>query len=315
MATGDDSLACFIHEHYYYVFSMRPRCLIEIVQEPVCSKTIILSNSTFISICEDKACTCVCDHPNPSAAHNAIIPELEKKVSTVQELLNLESTAVPISLFASTDFNWLNTGIFVPLPALTDSTTSGHTGRGMTVTLKKEVSRNEVVQEFIKQKLGDNFIVFDKPATRRKGRSFSPYSRSKHDLCIMHKQNHFKTESGTFTAAVVGASTTMETEESQEDDGDIFTSLIEFKTTTFSRDQILAEMICTLTDCSVDVLSRGKQINRAMIYGLSVNYSTGTSVMYNMCMDFIRNSLNIVTLPTELAMSDSLNFLISALSK
>jgi len=45
----------------------------------------------------------------------------------------------------------------------------------------------------------------------------------------MHKQNHFKSESGPFTAAIVGASTTVETEESQENnDEDIFTSLIEF---------------------------------------------------------------------------------------
>ena len=282
----------------------------EIVQEPVCSKRITLSNSTFISVCEEKACTYVCDHPNPSAAHKAIIPQLEKTVSTVKDLLNMESTVVPNSFFESTDFDWLNTGIFVPLPALTDAIP-----RGMTITLKKEGTKNEIVHEFIKQKLGDNFIVSDQPAMKRRGRSFSPYSKSRHDVYIMHKQNYFKSELGTFTAAVVSASTTVETEETQESDGDVFTSLFEFKTTTFSRDQILAEMICTLTDCSVDVLSKGKQINRATIYGLSVNYSSCKSVMYNMCMDFVKNSLDIVTVSTELTMSESLNFLITALSK
>ena len=264
----------------------------------------------------------MCIHPDPSPAHSAAIPSLEKQVSTVYELLNLNSTVQPTGLFAPIDFNWLSTGIIVPLSGITDVTTSGQDSiismaiaRGMTVTLKKEISRNEVVEELIKQKLGDNFIVSDKPATKRMGRSFSPYSRSRHDLCIMHKQNHFKRESGSFTAALVGASTTVEAEERNENDGDIFTSLIEFKTTTFSQDQLLAEMMCTITDCSVEVLKKGKQINKATIYGLSINYKSGTSIMFNMCMNFIENSFNIVKLPTELALSDSLNFLISALSK
>ena len=49
----------------------------------------------------------------------------------------------------------------------------------------------------------------------------------------MHKDNHLKAESGTFIAALVGASTTVETQERNENDGDSFTSLTEFKTTTF----------------------------------------------------------------------------------
>ena len=74
-------------------------------------------------------------------------------------------------------------------------------------------------------------------------------------------------------------------------------------------------MMCTVSDCSVEASKKGKQINKAMIYELSINYKSGTSIMYNMCMDFIKNSFNIVKMPTELPLRDSLNFLMSVLSK
>lgn len=49
----------------------------------------------------------------------------------------------------------------------------------------------------------------------------------------MHTHNHFK-PSGVLTAAIVGASMTVEAMESQETDSDIITSVIEFKSTPYS---------------------------------------------------------------------------------
>ena len=113
----------------------------------------------------------MCIHPDPSPFHNAAIPSLEKLVSTVYHLFNLDDTIQPRSLSASRDFNWLSTGIIIPLSAITeaitdfptelttssqDSTPSMFIDRGMTVTLKKEISRNEAVEELIKQRLGNN---------------------------------------------------------------------------------------------------------------------------------------------------------------
>ena len=101
----------------------------------------------------------------------------------------------------------------------------------------------------------------------RKGRSFSPYSKSRHDLCIQHKVNNFKcsgsetsssgTSSGTVVAGVFSSSVLSVTE-SRRNDGDLITSVIEVKSNEYSRDQLLAEMLCTITDCSVDLLQRGK---------------------------------------------------------
>ena len=38
------------------------------------------------------------------------------------------------------------------------------------------------------------------------------------------------------------------------DEGDVATSILEFKTGCYVRDQTLAELLCTLTDSGVDTL-------------------------------------------------------------
>ena len=44
-------------------------------------------------------------------------------------------------------------------------------------------------------------------------------------------------------------------------EGDIITSRIEFKRVTFETEQVLAEMLCTLTDCSLELLKDEKLLN------------------------------------------------------
>lgn len=237
-------------------------------------------------------------------------------MSTAGELF--EDVSTPATVFSSEDIDWINTGMIVPFSTLVSLIRQNpdrmiSLAREMAVTIKQENSKNEILEEIIKRKLGDEYTVTHKPVTTRQGQSFSLYSRSRHDLCIQHKEKHFR--SGTLIAAVVGSSMSVETENSEKVDGDVVTSVVEFKTSIFSRDQILAEMVCTITDSCVDLLKKGKQINRAIIYGLSVNYTAVKSIIYKMSMDFSSNSLSLIKLTNELPLSESLNFLTSAISK
>ena len=95
--------------------------------------------------------------------------------------------------------------------------------------------------------------------------------------------------------------------ENQEFDGDITTSVIEFKTSEYSQDQLLAEMLCTVTDCSVDLLKKRKQINKAIIYGIALNYSTSKCKVSKMIIDFNNNNMAIIMLKEELGMCRTLS--------
>ena len=54
----------------------------------------------------------------------------------------------------------------------------------------------------------------------------------------------------------------------------VVTSVIELKTGLFAVDQTMAQMMCTLTEGCIEVLREGKLVDKALIYGLSVNYSS-----------------------------------------
>lgn len=83
-----------------------------------------------------------------------------------------------------------------------------------------------------------------KPISSRKWMSFNPYSRSHYNQCIQHRQKCFQAGS---VSIVVGPSgdSAVSTEDVWE--GDVFTSVIEFKMSRIKVDQMLAEMLCTST--------------------------------------------------------------------
>lgn len=151
--------------------------------------------------------------------------------------------------------------------------------------------KNSIMKQIIRKKLGDSFTVTNKIINRRQG-NFSPYSRSHHDLCIYHNTHYFK--DGIITVGLVSPSAFMS--EESEVEGEVTTSVTEFKTGGFVRDQALAEMMCTLTDCNIEVLKDGKQIKKALAYGLSVDYSTAEAVVYKMVMNFANPAFNIYVL-------------------
>ena len=306
MAMGEvdgSTYACFCHEHFSYVFSFRPCRLSEVVQEGVCPNEITLnnttfSNSTFTRVCMGKECTFVCVHPHSTPAHSAVVNTEIRYVSTLGDV-------TASSIFDTKDFEWPSSGLIaVPFSSLmcvvNDPGAVKSMTRQMMVTLKGESSKTEIIKQVIKLRLGDEFTVTHKPVVERKGQSFSPYSKSRHDLCIQHKVNNFKcsgfktsssgTSSGTVVAGVFSSSILSVTE-SRRNDGDLITSVIEVKSNEYSRDQLLAEMLCTITDCSVDLLQRGKQINEATIYGVALNYATVMCKVSRMTINFERNDM------------------------
>lgn len=177
--------------------------------------------------------------------------------------------------------------------------------------LKRETSKNDIVEQIIERKFGDNFTVTHKTMTQRKGLHFSPYSRSRADLCIQHKERFFKDK--TIRAGLVTYPDSLINAEMVE--RDVTTSIMEFKMGMFTTDQTLAEMLCTLTDCCVDTLKQGNQINKAVVYGLSVNYSTTTAFLYKLTQNFAENSFDVLRMKEEMTLADSINYMIDALLK
>ena len=100
----------------------------------------------------------------------------------------------------------------------------------------------------------------------------------------------------------------------QEDNGNIVTSVLEFKLDGIKLDQSIAEMLCTVTNCSVDVLRSSKQISKAIIFGLSVDYNTAKTTVHKMILNFIENRFQLFRLKDEMTISGGLNFVIAALS-
>lgn len=275
----------------------------------------ILSGRYFANIQSDNVsnCTFVCEHDNPTPAHKAIVTTKEKKVSVVQEIF--KGVATVTNVFDNTDFTCVTSGMVVPLDAFlkvagkeNDPTKIIKIAQEMAVSVDGEPSKNSIMKQIIERKLGDAFTITNKILAKRQG-DFSPYSRSRHGLCIQHKTHHFK--EGAITASIVTSSEAC-LEEVVE--GDVITSVMEFKTGYFVRDQTLAEMMCTLTDCSIEVLRDGKQIKKAVAYGLSVDYNMAKVVVYKMVMNFADPSFKIYVLENEMTLHDALNVLISVLA-
>lgn len=309
----------FRHQHFYYVFCNRPRRLLDSIEDPICLDTVELSKRFFTRVYNASICTYVCQHEEVTPAHKAVI-SIKEKVSTVAEIFENVSTHTPKNIFEATDFDFVISGKLVPLGALLKITATEvdphkmcEIAKGIAESVDEEPSRNGIMRQIIQRKLGDDFIVAKTPMTKRQGNHFSPYSRSHHDLCIQHKKNYFKSE--TIQAAVISPSLIV-TEDHDDglDEGQVITSIMEFKTGFFSRDQTLAEMMCILTDCSVQVLKEGKQISKAVVYGRSVDYDTVKAAIYKTVVNFTDSSFQVSTVVDKLALDYSLNLISNALA-
>lgn len=182
----------------------------------------------------------------------------------------------------------------------------------LSMSVIEEPSKTGIMREIIEKKIRKDFLVTKNPVTKRGSTSFSKYCRSQHDICSQHKMNHFK--KGTVKAGVIVPSSLVETNDVEVEKGWVITSIIEFKTGIFARHQILAQMMCTLTDCCVEVLKKGEQISQSIIYGLSVDYSKMKATIYNMVMDFNAppsKSFGVIMLQDLVPLEQGLNCLVS----
>ena len=146
----------------------------------------------------------------------------------------------------------------------------------------------------------------------RQGYQFSPYSRSRHDVCIQ-PINSFKCDVVKAVVLSLAVSEEESEEESEKEEysikGEVTTSIVECKSDRIARDQTLAQLFCTLTESCVDTLKGGKLITRGIGYGVSVNYSTTEATVYKLILDFESNECvtyvqeNNKTMPLHTAMN------------
>ena len=321
----------FHHDHYLYVFSFKPCRIVETVEEVICPKVIKVHSAQFKRVRED-FCTYVCEYPNPTAASSAVVNLKETEVSSTSELLGCSlagihgvCSGVYPEVFTAIDFNCVTSpGSLVPVDFIQQILTIEDDRRRIcdlvrekAVSLTCEPAKNDVVEQIIQKKIGKDFTVCKKPLTPRKKTSYNPYSRSRYDLCVQHKEKCFQAATGVLRAGVVGASEDPDGIFAMEEntcDGSVITSVMKFKMEGIKTDQTFAEMLCSLTDCGIDVLKNGKQISKAIIFGLSVDYRKAEVTVHKMTLNFTDNSFHLLRLKDKMTLSDSLNFVIAALS-
>ena len=100
----------FYHEHFFYVFSLRPRRLLEFVQDAICPEKMKLNKTTFKRVCEGDGCTYVCEHSNPVTAHRAIVNTSISTVSAIGEIFDVPSPS-STDYFQTSDFDWVDAGL------------------------------------------------------------------------------------------------------------------------------------------------------------------------------------------------------------
>ena len=177
--------------------------------------------------------------------------------------------------------------------------------------LRFEVGKNDVMEQILAQKLNRDFSVTRKTLTKCKGSSSSPFSTSRPDICVQHKEKFYNR--GVVASAFVGSA--ILTNESEQIEGDTYSAVIEFKTGSFAIDQTVANMICVAADGSMEVLKNGKQISLAIVYGVAVNYSSATCKLLKLCLDFNNNCYEVLELKNEVTLVEGINFIVTVLAK
>lgn len=290
---------------------------------PLCPPMKEVDTFKFVRVFEGtKFCTYVCEHKHTIAASQAIVSCSIKNVSTIADL-----SGAPINpIFRPLDFDCVTTGRVVPLSLLDELILNEDLQRSeikelahsMALALDREIGRNDITEQILAAKLGAEFSISRKPMTKRKAQNFSQYSKSRQDLCIQHIDNAFKNDEvvaghitssdSTFVESSLDISTSPMLEE-----GDVITGVIEFKKATFAVDQTLAEMLCTLTDCALEQLKQGRQLKKAIVYGLAINYTSRKTEVFKMVLDFMSKSCDVQKLKDEVTMCEGINFMVSAL--
>lgn len=305
----------FQHQHFFYVFSNRPRKLVDNVDDPNCSGMVRLKKRVFKRVFNGTVCTYVCQHDDTIAASKATF-EFKPKV-VINELELFEGYTIRKEYFEEGDFDCVtSSGWLVPLEAVVHATATEvepnkicEVAKQMAVSVSEEASKNGIVRQIVQKKIGTDFLVTKKPITQRGGDRYSQYYRSQHDVCIQHKMKHFR--GGTTRSAVVAGPSVTSVEAVEE--GQVVASVMELEIGLFARDQTIAQMMCTLTDGGVEVLRDGKQISKAIVFGLSVNYTSMKAILYKMVMDFSDSTFTVVVLEDNVSLEHGLNLVVNFL--
>jgi len=151
--------------------------------------------------------------------------------------------------------------------------------------------------------------------TKRKGHNFNPYFKSRQNLCSQHVANVFKSDTAVAGFITSSDSTIVEgsVDRTTLDESEVTTGVIEFKKVKFLIDQTLAEMLCTLTDCALEQLKKGKQIKKVIVYRLAVNYQLKKSKVYKLTLNYVSNSSDVWRLRDEVTLCKGINFMVAAL--
>ena len=315
------------HQHIYYSFGLKPRKEKSSYDLPICEDELTVSRVKGDTEKQyvltriysgNTVCTYVYNHINPKPASSATINCGMTTVNSFDELDGIDTIE---SVFTQRYLEFVTGGALLPVRSIQEIMNSGVDREQMLAAVsslpqaiqRNEQGKNDLMEQVLCNKLSDDFIVTRKPLTTRKGMSVSPYSRSRPDITVQHKEKCFR--SGRVMLASVASPVSVVTAVQEDDEGQSYTAVMEFKLGSFAKNQTLANMMCSGADGSVEILREGKQINVAIIYGFSVNYESNKSKVYKMILEFEKNSYNIKVLRDEVTLLQAINFMVTTLKK
>ena len=286
---------------------------------PVCPDVDRIETFSFSRVFDGAIyCIYVCEHPNPTPTSQATICCKVAEVSGLNNI-NVDLDVARIDgVLQTIDLDCVTDGKLVSLAlvntVLEDETIDKSEMKQIILrnafSIDREIGRNDIMEKLLTYKLGPDFTVSHTSMTKRKGKSYNPYSKSRQDLYIQYKETVFRHDA-VRTGIVTTGSPVVEASISNE--GEVITGILEFKRDTFEDNQTLAEMLCCLTDCTIEQLKKGNRVKTAIGYGCSVNYLSKTAEIFKLTLDFVNNCSEIMKLQGELPICEALNFLIASL--
>lgn len=144
------------------------------------------------------------------------------------------------------------------------------------VQLGGEVSKNELACNSLRELLKSKDMIVDTGLLDETPPTYSPFCRSKTDLFMYHK-TYFK-------HGVVTSATCM-TEHDEEDCRIIESGVCEMKNSQKTSKQLHANMLHFTAQLIVQTLKEGSIIDKAVVYGLSIQYDKKCANLYRMTVD------------------------------
>ena len=159
----------FSHTHHYYKFDEKPTYRTEVSYD--CGREVKYRGHTFVRVWCRGHCTYVCNFESSVAASSAKIVCKDQYVDQLFKNINN-----PTVYFKDSDFNFLVVREEQLRQLFAENHASVAKVKELSMSFSTEVAKNEMFIKVIEEKLGDSFIVTQRPVTERQGYRFSPYS-------------------------------------------------------------------------------------------------------------------------------------------